>query len=319
MVKTMSSGSSLPYKLRPNKAVDRELFLSLLGRLAATMTIEKYRYVGLGGPFLEDFRLIHARLGINDMKCVEVEENVHKRQNFNRPVECIECIHNTMEDYIDSVDFEKPVIIWFDYTEPGKITEQIERFARTITIVPTNSILRVTLNSNPSSLGKPINSHDDIQQWRLDRFHGRLGSLFPSGLKAEDMTHKNYGKSILHVLKLAVEKETLSINQKKIVWSLSTHYADGQPMVTATLIVCSDDDEEIEELVKAWEFYSTPDNPFLLDMPTLSTLERLTMESCTDASARLGYDLPKSEMGVDPFESFKKFYRVFPHFSRVEL
>lgn len=29
----MSAASSLAYRLRPNKAVDRELFLALLGRL----------------------------------------------------------------------------------------------------------------------------------------------------------------------------------------------------------------------------------------------------------------------------------------------
>ena len=98
----MSSGSSLPYKLRPNKAVDRELFLSLLTRLASILKIESHQYIGLGGAFLEDFRLIHARLGIDDMICLEIEENVHKRQCFNRPVDCITCIHNSLENYLDS-------------------------------------------------------------------------------------------------------------------------------------------------------------------------------------------------------------------------
>ncbi|MFZ4436843.1 MAG: O-methyltransferase [Syntrophales bacterium] len=315
----MSSGSSLPYRLRPNKAVDRELFLSLLGRLAATLRIESYRYVGLGGPFLEDFRLIHARLGIADLKCIESEESVHHRQNFNRPVSCIECINSTLEDYIDSTDFEKPVIIWFDNTDPGKITEQIERFSRTISVVPINSILRVTLNANPSSLGKPDNFKDDIHECRLDRFRERLGSLFPSDLKKDGMKTKNYGRSVLRALYLAVEKEILSLSGRKIVWSLATHYADGQPMTTAALIVCDSRNDQIESLVKGWEFFSTPEDPFLLDMPSLSTLERLTMESCDDAKERLGFELPKSEMGENPFESFKKFYRVFPHFSRVEL
>lgn len=315
----MSSGSSLPYRLRPNKAVDRELFLSLLLRLAASLTIESYRYIGLGGPFLEDFRLVHARLGIDDLKCVESVESVHQRQIFNRPVDCIECINSTLEDYIDSTDFEKPVIIWFDYTDPRMITEQIERFARTISVVSINSILRITINANPSSLGSPSSVKDDILEWRLDRFRERLGSLFPSDLKSNGMTHKNYGKSVLLALYLAVEKEMISLSDRKILWSLATHYADGQPMITATLIVCGPDDSQIKSLVKGWEFYSTPSEPFLLDMPALSTLERLTMESCADAKDRLGFELPKSEMGEDPFESFKRFYRVFPHFSRVEL
>lgn len=331
----MSAGSSLPYRLRPNKAVDRELFLSLLMRLAPTLSLETYHYVGLGGPFLEDFRLVHARLGITKMTCIETEEQVHRRQLFNRPIPSIVCAHSKLEDYLDEHDFEEPAIIWFDYTEPKGITTQIERFARTIGTVPIGSILRVTLNANPSSLGNPDpkdlsvevegeGSEDravkpTVQEWRLERFKERLGSLFPSGLTADGMMHKNYGVSLLRALKLAVDNEALSFRDRRIVWALATHYADGQAMVTAALVVCSSNDQTIDPLMKNWEFYSTTDAPHRLDLPALSTLERLTMESNNNATVILNFELPKSDMGENPVEVFKKFYRIYPHFSRVEL
>ena len=268
----MSKGSSLPYKLRPNKAVDRELFLGMLARLAALLKLENYRYVGLGGPFLEDFRLIHARLAIKDMVCIEMEDEVHQRQKFNSPINSIKFVHNTLENYLDSNDFESPAIIWFDYTEPGTITDQIERFATTIGQIPIGSILRITLNANPTSLGTPkpeetgakIGTLTDtvmkptVQQWRLDRFRERLGALFPSDLTSEGMTFKTYGKTVLHVLYLAVQREILSLKGRKIVWSLATHYADGQPMVTATLLICSSEDTSTEALINEWEYFSEP-------------------------------------------------------------
>lgn len=317
----MSAGSSLPYRLRPNKAVDRELFLSLLMRLAPKLALEKYHYVGLGGPFLEDFRLVHGRLGIAKMTCIETEEQVHLRQKFNRPIASIECVHKSLEDYLDETDFDSPAIIWFDYTEPKGITSQIERFARTIGTVPIGSILRVTLNANPSSLGKPDGnlSEAELMAWRLQAFQRRLGALFPSGLIADGMKQKNFGKSLLHALKLAVEKEALSFPDRRIVWALATHYADGQAMVTAALVVCQNDDKTIDESVKAWEFHATTDAPHRVDLPALSTLERLTMESNDDAQTKMGFELPKSDMDENPFEVFKKFYRVYPHFSRVEI
>lgn len=331
----MSAGSSLPYRLRPNKAVDRELFLSLLMRLTPSLSLENYQYVGLGGPFLEDFRLVHARLGLKRMACVETEQEVHKRQLFNRPIASIECVHATLEDYLDGHDFEAPAIIWFDYTEPKGITTQIERFARTVGTVPLGSVLRVTLNANPESLGKPdanevsveiddIASSDrkekpTVQEWRLARFKERVGQLFPSGLSPDGMTQKRFGFSVLRVLKLAVEKEALNFRDRRIVWALATHYKDGQAMVTAALVVCAADNTAIEELVKGWEFYSTSDSPHRLDLPALSTLERLTMESDDDVRAKMTFELPKSDMGEDPFSVFKKFYRIYPHFSRVEL
>lgn len=331
----MRTGSSLPYRLRPNKAVDRELFLSLLMRLSAKLPLEKYQYVGLGGPFLEDFRLVHARLGLDRMTCLESELEVHKRQVFNRPIASIECIHSTLEDYLDGQDFEVPVIIWFDYTEPRGIATQIERFAQTMGTAPIGSVLRVTLNAHPPSLGNPgpreLSVEIDgeasgdralkptIQEWRLCRLRERLGALCPSDLTADGMSFKTYGRSLLRALKLAVEKEALSFRDRRVVWAFSTHYADGQAMVTAALVVCPADDTSIEKLLKGWEFCSTPDAPHRLDLPVLSTLERLTMESNDDARDKLGFDLPKSGMGEDPFSVFKKFYRIFPHFSRVEL
>lgn len=330
----MSKESTLPYKLRPNKAVDRELFIALLARLAATLKIETYRYIGLGGAFLEDFRLIHARLGIKDMVCVEFLESTHLRQKFNRPVDCIDCVYSTLEEYIDSTEFEKPVIIWFDYTDPRKITSQIERFARTISEVQTNSILRITLNSNPSSLGEPDpkeiatkvgtlesekGQKKTIHEWRLDRFRERMGNLFPIDLNAEGMTFRTFGKSVLRALYLAVEREILMLPDRKVVWALATHYADGQPMVTASLIVLDKDQQQIETLARDWQFASTPEEPLKLDMPALSTLERLTMESCPNPKEKMGYDLPMSELGEDPFKMFRRFYRVYPHFARIDL
>lgn len=317
----MSAGSSLPYRLRPNKAVDRELFLSLLMRLAPKLALEKYHYVGLGGPFLEDFRLIHGRVGIAKMTCIETEEQVHKRQLFNRPIASIECVHKSLEDYLDETDFDDPAIIWFDYTEPKGITSQIERFARTIGTVPIGSVLRITLNANPSSLGRPDGnlSEAELMEWRLKAFQRRLGALFPNGLIADGMKQENFGRSLLHALKLAVEKEVLSFRDRRIVWALATHYADGQAMVTAALVVCQNDDKTIEEVVQAWEFHATTDAPHRVDLPALSTLERLTMESSDDAQAKMGFELPTSNMGENPFDVFRKFYRIYPHFSRVEL
>ncbi len=331
----MSAGSSLPYRLRPNKAVDRELFLSLLSRLAPTLSLQRYHYVGLGGPFLEDFRLVHARLGINHMTCVETQIAVHKRQTFNRPIAALECVHSSLEDYLDGREFETPTIVWFDYTEPKRVTTQIQRFSRTIGTVPLGSVLRVTLNANPESLGKPDPSEVSVevdgdvsgdraqkpttQEWRLARFKERLGPLLPSGMSSAGMTHKNYGPSLLRVLKLAVDREVLNLRDRRVIWALATHYRDGQAMVTATVVVCAADDTDVEELVKTWEFYSTTDMPHRLDLPALSTLERLTLESNDHAREKLGFELPLSDMGEDPFDTFKRYYRIYPHFSRVEL
>lgn len=319
----MSTASSLPYRLRPNKAVDRELFLALLGRLAAHLNIENYTYIGMGGPYLEDFRLIHAKLGIDKLVCVEVEEQVHLRQLFNRPIEAIECVNDSFEDYLDSTEFDGPVVIWFDYTDPKAITDQIERFSRSIGEVPVGSILRVTLNAAPSSLGNQSDAEKvtgkDLQEWRMDRFKERMGTMFPSETKPEGMTFQNFGNTILKALFVAVERVGVNFKDRKVVWALATHYADGQPMVTASLIIVDREDVTTGELVGKWKYFSTPSNPLKIDMPALSTKERILMESSQSPEDVLRYELPTSDLGQNPFEAFRRFYRVFPHFARVDL
>ena len=343
------SGSSLPYRLRPNKAVDRELFLSLLMRLAPRLCLDRCHYVGLGGPFLEDFRLLHSRIGIGrkrsgrtvgKLTCVESELEVHKRQRFNRPVASIKCVHSTLEKFLDQTTFTSPAIIWFDYTAPKGIASQIQRFAATVGTVPIGSVLRITLNANPREEGDEEPSAKNLSvevdgdvsvnraqkltkaESRFLRFKERLGTLVPSGLTPDAMTLKKYGPTLLQALKLAVEKQALSFSDRRIVWALATHYADGQAMVTAALVVCGSDDTETQKLIKGWEFCAPPDEPHRLELPALSSLERLTMESNSNARRKLGFDLAKvveSKLDVDPVDVFKKFYRFYPHFSRVEL
>lgn len=195
----MTAAGTVPYRLRPNKAVDRELFLSLLSRLAPSLDIAKYHYIGLGGPFLEDFRLIHARLGIRHMTCVEADPEVYKRQLFNRPIHSVECVYATLEGFLAENYLDDPVVIWFDFTAPGNLVGQINSFCSALGAAPTPSVFRVTLNANPGSLGHPpagdVSAELDgfstgdratkptVQEWRLQRFKERLGDLFPIDLE----------------------------------------------------------------------------------------------------------------------------------------
>ena len=90
-------------------------------------------------------------------------------------------------------------------------------------------------------------------------------------------------------------------------------------MVTATAIVVARADVEIKTIVEAWPYFAEPKNPLRLDMPALSTLERLIMESNQNPQEKMDYELPQSDMGENPFDAFRRFYRVYPHFARVDL
>jgi hypothetical protein len=145
-----------------------------------------------------------------------------------------------------------------------------------------------------------------------------MGRLFPSDTKPADMDRATFGRALLAALKLAVSNELLGCPNLSVRWLLATQYADGQPMVTATILI-SEARSGVADAVEGWSFLSSPDSPLVLDMPVISTRERLTLEAHAGKSPEMTYDFPESNLGADPVEAFKRFYRVFPHFSRVDL
>jgi len=330
----MRAGSSLAYQLRPNKAVDRELFLMLLGRVAGIIGIERYRYIGLGGPFLEDFRLLHARLGISDMVCLETEPEVHLRQSFNRPINTIHCLHSSIEDYLRETEFDKQVILWLDYTSPSELREKIECFCDQVCLMPVGSIVKITLNANPGGcLGAPkegevgppnVFGHSSgerqtLQDWRLARLKEKLAEFVPTSLSPDHLKNENFPSTLLEVLAFALDRKIEGYQDRKVIWCLATIYADGQTIVTATAFIAPSQGDEVEDVLKNWSFFSAPTNAHVLDMPTLSARERLQLEQSADLKSCLNYKLPESDLKKDPLETFKSFYRVYPYFARVDI
>ena len=87
MAKSSVSGATAPYQLRPHKAIERNLFMDLLKRIDAANNVDltKYRYVGFGAAFLEDFKVCHLELGIKVMDSIEMSKFAYSRQIFNNP------------------------------------------------------------------------------------------------------------------------------------------------------------------------------------------------------------------------------------------
>lgn len=323
----MASGSNVPYHLRPNKYVDREIFLDLLAKLDPCVNLGRYRYIGLGGPFLTDFRLIDNRFKMQRLVCLDSSSKVHKRQKFNCPSRNVTILCEKIGDYLDKRTFRSPVVIWLDYTSARDIDEQISRFSRTVTNVPAHSIIRITMNANPNSLGiPPVDGNETSvvpkqksQEYRLNRLKRKFEDLFPNNVSPDSMSRREYGKVLLRILKIAVDKETMG-GSLNVIWALATHYADISPMVTATAVVCRQKfHEEIKNIIDNWEYASDPRNPLLLDIPVLSTLERITMAASRNPRSKMKFHLGSGNMGLDPFEAYEKFYRVLPHFSRVDF
>ena len=153
------SASSLPYRLRPNKFVDRELFAELVSLMVTERGADSYAYISMGGNHLSDHLAIYRRAGLRNLYAFDSDPLVVMRQRFNAPFDGIVCEPHTSAELISRIDGivenmgVKNVIVWLDYTEP-KHLEQLGEIQTLGKSLQTDDILRVTMNVDFKTLHK---------------------------------------------------------------------------------------------------------------------------------------------------------------------
>lgn len=328
------SGESLAYQLRPNKAVDRNLLIDLLNKLNRVVNISDYSYFGFGGPFLEDFKLMHTHLRIGKMTSIEESKDVYLRQGFNSPfnTDCITLLNKTSSDFIESESFDGKNIVWLDYVSPKDRGQQLKEINYLVTKLSKGNILKITLNANPSSIGGTKTQHKDLHEVRLERLESTLNEYFPSATKAEDLIPSRFGKVIFEALELAIMKGMCG-KPKEYFQVLSAFlYKDGgHEMLTVTGILLDDDQEKITEFFNETRLKNWPlglfewSVPKQINVPELSVKERIHIDELlpTDDSnaikKSLGYSIGNDvEMDL-LIQNYITYYRLYPLFSRVVL
>jgi len=322
----MSTGSYLPYHLRTNKAVERFLLLELLVRLDKHISLAKHKYIGVGGPFLEDFKLMHAYFPEIGMVSLEYNRNVVRRQLFNKPNARIQITYESTTEYIAKYS-EGQIILWLDFLGTN-ILDQIHEFQAILNKVERNSIIKITLNASPSSLGKPKENPDnqkDLQQYRYDKLRNELTELFPASATPDDIITRKYPAFLLRVIRNAVFQVKHNADYK--VQPLTAYsYHDGQPMLTFTCLVSDDETIKkvrLEKSIKDWKFTNLFwRKPHVIDMPDLSVRERMYLEQqlpcCGKAKLPFRIDDSISESN-EKLKQYSELYLYYPMFSKIVI
>jgi hypothetical protein len=325
----MSAAANLPYHLRQNKAIDRNLFVDLLQRVGRYRNISDFQYVGFGGPFLEDHKLMHGALRLSKLVSLEGSAEVAKRQRFNQPVSSLVLHEMTSGDYLTQFDFEQPSIVWFDYTDPKSLGLQLGEIELLVRKLNAGDVFKVTLNATPETLGKPADATTDLRAYRLERIRERAGPYCPASADEDSVTTPNYPKTLLKAIESA-GKHGLDTKPHCIVMPLTAFvYADGQQMLTLTAIVLDKGDAQefcAESRLGSWPFHCHDwDHLRSISVPQLSIKERMHIESLlpdeTDVEAvfrSLGYEIgPTPTEARQLMQNFMRYYRLYPWYSRI--
>jgi len=268
MAKLLNRGATIPYQLRPRKAIERNIFVDLLKKIASydKINFTDYRYVGFGAAYLEDFKQMHLELGIVAMDCIEMDKHAYSRQLFNNPYYFVNSYNISSTDYIDTdFKFDRNQIVWLDYTMPRYFRQQLTDVETLCSKLVSLDIIKFTFNSQ-------LRSFISSQSIKKDKYRlcQETDLKFILQFLKDDETYKKYlpeevGVSnllnfdtVIRALAVRAINRGLTLGGKNIKFHHLTSftYADGQEMTTITGVVCTD--EEFSKIIDQCKLESWP-------------------------------------------------------------
>jgi hypothetical protein len=323
------------YHLRPNKYIDRQMFVDTLINLNKFLHISDYTYIGFGSFMFDDFKLIHQKLNIQKMFSVEHDNDIHQRAINNKPYSCIELVNKTSTDFISSFfPSNEHVIIWLDYTSPSEIATQFSDIGFLLPNLNKYDILRITLNANPKTLLTRPQSPEKTSKMRLSELKKRIPDFIPNTIKDDDMAEDKYPITLLRALQKAAHNylSKTPFSKKYLYPIYSTVYKDGQQMVVLTAIVLDmlEDEQNIKNtLANIPQANFTWDNPAIINVPLLTEKEAIEIDQilpCKNAKNILKKNYSYLFDGIDKkqnrtifLESYINYYKYYPHFHSVNF
>jgi hypothetical protein len=309
------------YHLRMNKMVERLLFVDLLHRLDNILPerIDAHTYVGLGGPYLEDFNLIHGTFGNRKMISLEIDDWVVTRQRINRPHSAVELTSQSTTQFTEKFDLlNDALIVWFDYSRQDW-AEQISECCELLQKLSPMSILKVTFS------GATRKEPPEETATRLSETFANYGPF-----EDQDVLPKKICRTLYSILEKSIA-DAIPDTDVRCVRTLASYiYDDGTPILTVTMIVGQL--EAVRDLIqnatiRKWRFADLNwSGPKEIAVPSLGLREKLAVDQLLpDADAKtilqtLELQLAnKAKDSTKQMNHYLQFYRQVPQFLRVAM
>lgn len=339
----MSSGGSVPYHLRPNKYVERRLFVELLGYIDKAVPLDDAVYMSMGGRYLEDHRLVHRRLRTERLLSIDADPVEVGRQLYNRPFPFIRCEEMSSEDLIDSLELRRlehdpedssPLIVWLDYTDPRKLQEQLGEVRDLVAKLNSRDVVKVTLNASRKSLSDKFRakgmSQDEVDAAAIALLTDRLGDFY-SGRTIDPL--KLDEEIIAQEIASAIEAAALmgtegAAHLQPHVLSVFRYSDSHHQMVTVTFAIAGTEDwKNFWRAVKGWDFLANGwFDVHLINVPDLSVREQLHIatllkEDKTDELVEeMEFQLDKNPSKTKAqLEEYDRHYGRYPTFVPVSF
>ncbi len=305
-----------PYHLRVNKAIDRFLLMEILDILKRHCDLSDYTYYGFGGPLLEDCRLIHNRCPEIKIVSIEKNEQTLKRQKFHRFSKTLGLVHTDFASFLANFSSNGREIFWLDYTDLK--FGHFEDFMSVLGKVSEESVVKITVRAEPPE-----------KEW--EEFQREYDQVLPSSAKRTAIKRPVLFAKLLQEMIHIASQQALPASGESVFQLLdSSYYSDQTQMASITGIVCREREvSEIKHWFQGWQFANlTWQEPREIDVPILSTKERLHLEKYMPTKSKTGRSLSralgyriddKGPRHIEKLRQYEEFYQYYPYFARVSI
>ena len=315
-----------PYHLRVNKAIDRLLLIDILDILKRNrVDLSDYTYYGFGGPFLEDCKLIYDRCPEIQIVSIEKKQAIFERQKFHRFSKKLDLRNDSFTSFLARFSSSGKEVFWLDYTNLK--FGNFDEFMSILGEVSENSVVKITIRAEPLSKRGMLRQE---REERLERFQEEFGGIIPEEIQIQQKDieeTEDFIRLLQKMLEIAAQK---ALRESESVFQPlnSSYYSDQTQMLSVTGIVCSKNKvSEIQQWFKNWEFINlTWNDAREIDVPILSTKERLHLEKCLPTTTKTGRFLSRSlgyriddsgKKHLEKLKQYEEYYQYYPYFARV--
>ena len=307
------SYEKINFSLRPAKGAERKMIVETVSCLSALFPMAAYRYIGFGSPYFSDFSLVHRRLGITDMVCIEKEKQDKERFKFNRPFKCIDFIFENSSIALPSLKWEgRPTVIWLDYDKA--ISEAILSDIRVVcsSIAPGSFIL-LTVRAEANDFGQSLPERDQ-----------KLKSIMGDGLPVHtlaEIANKNFPKFLWkiidsHIRRVIADRSGGVSYEDGLEYQqiLNFDYSDGAKMLTlGGVIYQRNQQQQLTQCGFPSLSYSRSGvDSCSIKAPLLTFRELRTLDALLPGDTPSLSCVPQEEV-----DAYCEHYRYFPNFVDV--
>jgi len=325
------------YLLRPNKQIERKIFIEIIRSLEHkfNINIENSTYIGMGSIYYYDFLLFHKYLKIRNLISIDDKTQFKERFKFNLPYDYIDFFNLKTTEFLstkfkkmssDSKIDESIYLIWFDYD--SKLITKIENIKRKEFIIDPSKVddIRIIINKCSENdifiLTVDVDYRDsfflttELRQTFIETFEKYLSKKYRN---INNIIIENLANIIQDVIINIIRSEE-KYNKFKFKKLFSFEYKDTKKMYTLGGIFHSKNIKRKmrdinytnlneDEIIKIYVPNLTYKEKITLDSMVKNLSELINLDNNDEIYERLGFEIDRDEL-----KNYLEYYKYYPQY-----